>query len=272
MPFPKAMRLPGARVAVDKGWVKFRNLPARQESEVRIKKEVIGLAETDGKAVHFFNVYGLMPPARLWFGQEVHEVQRAFRTSWWCSKRWVRILCSIHRPNFACTEDDCHQTLICYFATARPRRRSQRCCFQHTQWKIEKVTNLKRLAEAECPAIWAPTRATICKPKMMVQHDRSCGAIGKAFARTSCKSFFFFRKKKSEHTLAEVLLEDGWERVPGWESKKWLLVDVDAFFQWRARGISWCAKSTLKNQLELPTKFSWDVRSAKSETNKILVM
>ena len=191
MPFPKAMRLPGARVAVDKGWVKFRNLPARQESEVRIKKEVIGLAETDGKAVHFFNVYGLMPPARLWFGQEVHEVQRAFRTSWWCSKRWVRILCSIHWPKFACTADDCRQTLICYFATARPRRRSQRCCFQHTQRKIEKVTKLKRLAEAECPVIWVPTRATICKPKMMVQHDRSCGAIGKAFARTSRSRFFF---------------------------------------------------------------------------------
>ena len=42
--------------------------------------------------------------------------------------------------------------------------------------------------------------------------------------------FFFLKKKKSEHTLAEVLLEDGWERVPGWESKKWLLVDVDVFF------------------------------------------
>ena len=74
---------------------------------------------------------------------------------------------------------------------------------------------------------------------MMVQYDRSCGAIGKAFARTSRSRFFFFlKKKKSEHTLAEVLLEDGWERVPGWESKKWLLVDVDVFFQWRARGIS----------------------------------
>ena len=76
---------------------------------------------------------------------------------------------------------------------------------------------------------------------MMVQHDRSCGAIGKAFARTSRSRFFFcLKKKKSEHTLAEVLLEDEWERVPGWESKKWLLVDVDFFFffQWRARGIS----------------------------------
>ena len=52
------MRLPGARVAVDKGWVKFRNLPAWQESKVRIKKEVIGLAETDGKAVHFSTFMG----------------------------------------------------------------------------------------------------------------------------------------------------------------------------------------------------------------------
>ena len=116
-------------------------------------------------------------------------------------------------------------------------------------YKIEKISGS-----------WMPSNlGTYACHGLQAQNDGTTWQIlwchWKGIARTSRSRFFFFSKKKSEHTLAEVLLEDGWERVPGWESKKWLLVDVDAFFSMAGTR----NKLMCKIDIEEPTRITDEV-------------
>ena len=46
IPIPKAMKMPGAKAAVNKEWHKLNNLPVWSEYEVRAKTDVIHEAQT----------------------------------------------------------------------------------------------------------------------------------------------------------------------------------------------------------------------------------
>ena len=50
---PQTMKIPAAKVAVDKGWEKLEKIPAWDLTKVRSKKEVIDEARTKGAKVHF---------------------------------------------------------------------------------------------------------------------------------------------------------------------------------------------------------------------------
>ena len=50
---PQAMKIPGAKAAVDKEWEKLENIPAWDLTNVRNKSEVIDEARTKGAKVHF---------------------------------------------------------------------------------------------------------------------------------------------------------------------------------------------------------------------------
>ena len=53
IPVPQAVKIPDAKVAVDKEWEKLEKMPAWQLTKVRNKKEVIAEARNEGRTVHF---------------------------------------------------------------------------------------------------------------------------------------------------------------------------------------------------------------------------
>ena len=53
IPMPQAMKIPGAKAAVDKEWEKLEKISAWNLTKVRSKKEVIDEARTSGAKVHF---------------------------------------------------------------------------------------------------------------------------------------------------------------------------------------------------------------------------
>ena len=53
IPMPQAMKIPAAKAAVDKEWVKLEKISAWDLTKVRSKKEVIDEARTKGAKVHF---------------------------------------------------------------------------------------------------------------------------------------------------------------------------------------------------------------------------
>ena len=53
IPMPQAMKIPAAKVAVDKEWEKLEKISAWNLTKVRCKKEVIDEARTSGATVHF---------------------------------------------------------------------------------------------------------------------------------------------------------------------------------------------------------------------------
>ena len=52
-PMPQAMKIPAAKAAVEKEWVKLEKIPAWDLTKVRSKSEVIDEARTKGAKVHF---------------------------------------------------------------------------------------------------------------------------------------------------------------------------------------------------------------------------
>ena len=52
IPMPQAMKIPGAKAAVDKEWEKLEKIPAWNLTKVRSKKEVTDEARTSGATVH----------------------------------------------------------------------------------------------------------------------------------------------------------------------------------------------------------------------------
>ena len=52
-PMLQAMKIPAAKAAMDKEWVKFEKIPAWDLTKVRNKSEVIDGARTKGRKVHF---------------------------------------------------------------------------------------------------------------------------------------------------------------------------------------------------------------------------
>ena len=53
IPMPQAMKIPAAKVAVDKDWEKLEKFSVWNLTKVRSKKEVIDEARTKGAKVHF---------------------------------------------------------------------------------------------------------------------------------------------------------------------------------------------------------------------------
>ena len=53
IPMPQAMKIPGAKAAMDKEWKKLETIPAWQLEKVKSKKEVILEAQRDKNKVHF---------------------------------------------------------------------------------------------------------------------------------------------------------------------------------------------------------------------------
>ena len=53
IPMPQAMKIPGAKTAVDKEWETLEKIPAWNLTKVTSKKEVIDEARTSGAKVHF---------------------------------------------------------------------------------------------------------------------------------------------------------------------------------------------------------------------------
>ena len=53
IPMPQAVKIPAAKVAVDKEWEKLKKISAWNLTKVRSKKEVIDEARTSGAKVHF---------------------------------------------------------------------------------------------------------------------------------------------------------------------------------------------------------------------------
>ena len=50
---PQALKIPAAKVAVEKEWEKLEKIPAWDLTKVRSKSEVIDEARTSGATVHF---------------------------------------------------------------------------------------------------------------------------------------------------------------------------------------------------------------------------
>ena len=59
VPMPRAMKIPDAKAAVEKEWVKLEKIPAWQLTEVRNKKEVIDEARNEGRTLHFASLMDL---------------------------------------------------------------------------------------------------------------------------------------------------------------------------------------------------------------------
>ena len=53
IPMPKAIKIPDAKAAVDKGWEKLETIPARQLEKVKSKQKVVLEDQRDKKKVHF---------------------------------------------------------------------------------------------------------------------------------------------------------------------------------------------------------------------------
>ena len=53
IPMPQTMKIPDAKVAVDKGWEELEKLLLMQKTKFRSKKEVIQEAQKEGRTVHF---------------------------------------------------------------------------------------------------------------------------------------------------------------------------------------------------------------------------
>ena len=107
------------------------------------------------------------------------------------------------------------------------------------------------------------THTRISKLKIMGQCERSCGTIGKELVRTSIGPIIVGRK------LAELLAQEGWERVPGWkcsymhrESDLLLSVYVDDVQK----------KKTDKKAALKPHRIYRGCRQRESETHKRFVM
>ena len=58
IPMPQAMKIPAAKVAMDKEWEKMEKISAWNLTKVRSKKEVIDEAKTSGAKVHFASLIG----------------------------------------------------------------------------------------------------------------------------------------------------------------------------------------------------------------------
>ena len=59
IPMPQAMKIPAAKVAVDKEWEKLEKISAWNLTKVRSKKQVIDEARTSGATVHFASLMDL---------------------------------------------------------------------------------------------------------------------------------------------------------------------------------------------------------------------
>ena len=53
IPMPQSMKIPDAKVAVEKEWEKLEKIPAWQLTKVRNKNEVIAEARNEGRTEHF---------------------------------------------------------------------------------------------------------------------------------------------------------------------------------------------------------------------------
>ena len=53
IPMPQALKIPGAKAAVDKEWEKLEKISAWNLTKVKCKKQVIDEARTSGATVHF---------------------------------------------------------------------------------------------------------------------------------------------------------------------------------------------------------------------------
>ena len=79
IPTPEAMKIPDAKVAVDKERKKVERLPAWQVTNVKSKKEVIEKARKEGRTVHLATLMDLCHLKNLEFEQKFQKIQRARR-------------------------------------------------------------------------------------------------------------------------------------------------------------------------------------------------
>ena len=148
----------------------------------------------------------------------------ARRIKCWCSEGGFKTLCSIHWTRFLCIAHDCCHSVRCNFATARLRRRCQRCCFSKHSGKME-----------DAPKVWG---TTISKPKIMGQHHRSCGTTGKKLPRTSISKIITGTKIRKN----SVGRREWWEIIPEWQGLR-MHRKVAYFYQFT--WMKWRAKSKL---------------------------
>ena len=76
---------------MDKEWSKLKNLPTWQESKERNKNRR-HRGRLKKQHSWFCNAHGLVPSHKFQIGQEISEVHRARRITWWCSAGWFRTL------------------------------------------------------------------------------------------------------------------------------------------------------------------------------------
>ena len=208
--FPKAMNIPGAKSGSGQGMRQIEKMPARQESKVRNKQEVIEEAQKASSTVHFATLMDLSSQFfRIW---QWHKYKGRLVLRGDCSEGWFVHVCAFRWTRFICIAYDSSHSIIC-----------------------EDAPKLLRLLEAECPVIW------ICLPHSRSQKssdnipDPVVPLERHLYGRPS-ERFLLAR------TLAEVLLEEGRAIVPGWEClcthRKVTFLSVYADETWRANGLA----------------------------------
>ena len=77
IPMLEAMKIPGAKAAVDKEWEKLEKIPARQLTKVRNKSEVIDEARTKGIKVHFASLMDICHLNNAELETQAPKIQRS---------------------------------------------------------------------------------------------------------------------------------------------------------------------------------------------------
>ena len=124
IPMPQAMKIPAAKVAVDKEWEKLEKILAWDETKVRSKKEVIDEARK-GRKVHFASLMDLshLKNADLETKHQKYKGRVVLRGDAYC-ERWFWILCSIYRTMIISITNDGSKSHGYHLQTAGLRRTS----------------------------------------------------------------------------------------------------------------------------------------------------
>ena len=219
IPMPQALKIPDAKAAVEKEWVKLEKIRAWQLTNVRDKKEVIEKASNKGKQVHFAS---LMDLCRLKNSELEPQYQKC--------KGWVVLRGDI-------VKDDPGSYAVIYWTRiinvtdesrkshghkTRDYRDAQDK--QQTQYPLTPRTKMedaqKLIPKSECPDIWI--RLPKHKwPKSWSSIEDPVIPFGRNLYGHPSVGLLW------ERQFGKVLLKYGWEKVPNW----------DCFFGNREKGL-----------------------------------
>ena len=147
---PQVAKIPDAKAAVDNEWNKLKTISAWQLKKVKSKKVALQEAQKGQKESPLCYIDGHVLSQECGVRTAVSNIQRSSRTSWWCCKRRLWSLYSLHWTRLDCFTKDRSKGNGVMARLPECNGQAAHAISAYTQVKMEDAPKLLRIPKLEC--------------------------------------------------------------------------------------------------------------------------